>query len=69
MDPMGRTYYWLGGDAAVDELDEGTDVKAIADDKVSVTPVHLDLTGYPALEQLRTWGIEKFEPGAGGTAA
>ena len=69
VDPMGRAYYWLGGDAAVDELDEGTDVKAIADDKVSVTPIHLDLTGYPALEQLRAWGIEKFEPGAGGTAA
>ena len=63
VDPMGRAYYWLGGDTAIDELEEGTDVKAIADDKVSVTPVHLDLTGYPALEQLRTWGIEQFEPG------
>jgi 5'-nucleotidase len=62
VDPMGRAYYWLGGDAAIDELDEGTDVRAIADDKVSVTPVHLDLTGYAALEQLRTWGIEGFQP-------
>ena len=61
VDPMGRAYYWLGGDTAIDELEEGTDVKAIADDKVSVTPVHLDLTGYPALEQLRNWGIEDFK--------
>jgi len=60
-DPGGRAYYWLGGDTALDDLEEGTDVKAIADDKVSVTPVHLDLTGYPALEDLRTWGIEHFE--------
>jgi len=60
LDPMGRAYYWLGGDAAIDELDEGTDVKAIADDKISVTPVHLDLTGYPALDKLHAWGIESF---------
>jgi len=63
VDPMGRAYYWLGGDAAIDELEEGTDVKAVADDKVSITPVHLDLTGYAAMDQLRKWGIEKFEPG------
>jgi len=60
LDPMGRAYYWLGGDAVIDELEEGTDVKAVADDKISVTPVHLDLTGYPALDGLRTWGIESF---------
>ena len=61
VDPSGRVYYWLGGDAAVDELEEGTDVKAIADDKVSITPIHLDLTAYTAIEQLKTWGIEEFE--------
>ena len=59
-DPLGRAYYWLGGDTAMDDLDEGTDVKAIADDKVSVTPVHLDLTGYPALDDVRAWGVEQF---------
>lgn len=61
LDPMGRAYYWLGGDAAIDELEEGTDVKAIADDKISVTPVHLDLTGYASLDEIRTWGIEQFQ--------
>jgi 5'-nucleotidase len=60
VDPQGRAYYWLGGDVEVDELEEGTDVKALADDRVSVTPVHLDLTGYAALEGLKTWGIERF---------
>jgi 5'-nucleotidase len=59
-DPMGRDYYWLGGDAPQDELEEGTDVKAIADGKVSVTPIHLDLTGYSALDQVRQWNIEAF---------
>ena len=62
IDPTGRAYYWLGGDEAIDGFDDGTDVKAIADGKVSVTPVHLDLTGYPALEQLSGWGIESYKP-------
>jgi len=60
VDPMGRAYYWLGGDLPQDELVEGTDVKAIADDKVSVTPIHLDLTADDALEALRQWNIDAF---------
>lgn len=60
-DPMGRAYYWLGGDMPLDNLEEGTDVKAIADDKVSVTPIHLDLTGYPALDIVKSWGVESFK--------
>jgi len=59
-DPMGRAYYWLGGDAPLDELEDGTDVKAIADDKVSVTPIHLDLTGYAAIEIVKSWDVESF---------
>jgi 5'-nucleotidase len=49
VDPMGRNYYWLGSDEPVDVHDEGTDVKAIADDFVSVTPIQLDLTDYDVL--------------------
>jgi 5'-nucleotidase len=60
-DPMGRAYYWLGGDLPQDELEEGTDVKAIADDKVSVTPIHLDLTGYSALDLVKAWQVESFK--------
>lgn len=62
IDPMGRAYYWLGGDVQTEELEEGTDVKAIACDRISVTPVHLDLTGHVAFEELRKWGIEEFQP-------
>ena len=60
-DPMGRDYYWLGGDDPVDSLDEGTDVKAIADDWVSITPVHLDLTDYSAIADVRAWGVEQIQ--------
>jgi len=61
-DPMGRTYYWLGGDGPVDRLEDGTDVKAVAEGRISVTPIHLDLTGYSALDVVKSWGIESFNP-------
>lgn len=61
VDPNGREYYWLGGDMPIDEMEEGTDVKAIADEKISVTPVHLDLTGHSSLDEIRSWGIERFQ--------
>ena len=60
-DPMGRDYYWLGGDLPVDQLDEGTDVKAIAEGRISITPVHLDLTDFPALENMKSWGLESID--------
>jgi 5'-nucleotidase len=50
-DPMGRKYYWLGGDDPVDLQEEGTDVKAIADGFISVTPVQMDLTDHRLLER------------------
>jgi 5'-nucleotidase len=60
IDPMGRIYYWLGGDLPVDTLDQGTDVKAVADNKISVTPVHLDLTADFLLDQMKEWGVTGF---------
>ena len=63
-DPTGRAYYWLGGDKPEDQLDEGTDVKAIADGCISVTPIHLDLTDYSALAEMRSWGIEEIDVGS-----
>ena len=50
-DPMGRAYYWLGGDDPVDVQEEGSDVKAIADGFISVTPVQLDLTDYRLVDR------------------
>jgi 5'-nucleotidase len=54
-DPRGRPYYWIGGDAPTGVPEEGTDIGALADGAVSVTPLHLDLTAYLAMEEIRTW--------------
>lgn len=54
-DPMGRTYYWIGGDVPSGLPAEGTDIKAIAENKISITPIHLDLTNHRLIEQLQAW--------------
>jgi 5'-nucleotidase len=59
-DPMGRQYYWLGGDLPVDVMEEGTDVKSIAEGRISVTPIHLDLTADFLLEPLKEWDVTGF---------
>src|SRR5581483_4044474 len=43
-DPRGRPYYWIAGDAPTGVPERGTDIGALAEGYVSVTPLHLDLT-------------------------
>jgi 5'-nucleotidase len=54
-DPRGRPYFWIGGETPTGVPDQGTDFGALAADCVSITPQHLDLTAYPALEAMRSW--------------
>jgi 5'-nucleotidase len=56
-DPRGRSHYWIGGgDARWDSL-EGTDMGAVHEGYVSLTPLHLDLTNHRALTQLDDWSL------------
>lgn len=55
IDPRGRPYYWIGGEAPTGVDEEGTDVGALNAGYVSITPLQLDLTHYKALKTLRTW--------------
>lgn len=54
-DPGGRNYYWIGGNPPEGVMEEGTDVWAVANGYVSVTPVHLDMTDYTTLDSIRSW--------------
>ncbi len=56
LDPRGRPYYWIGGEAPTGIPEEGTDVGALAGGYVSITPLQLDLTNYKAMDALRKWG-------------
>ena len=51
IDPRGKPYYWIGG-TFVDTKAEGTDLLAVAEGYVSVTPLHMDMTDYRALADL-----------------
>jgi 5'-nucleotidase len=46
LDPRGKPYYWIGGDAPTAIPDEGTDFGALEQGYVSITPLHLDLTDF-----------------------
>jgi len=53
IDPRGRKYYWIGGDDLGFDPDEGTDCVAVHEGFISVTPLHVDLTNYHALQAMR----------------
>lgn len=52
-DPHGEKYYWIGGGKPYWERGENTDIQAVHDNYVSITPIHLDLTNYEALKFLK----------------
>jgi 5'-nucleotidase len=43
-DPQGRTYYWIGGPPTRAEDREGDDTWAVANGRISVTPLEMDIT-------------------------
>ena len=51
-DPRGRHYYWFGLQEAEHTLDHGTDLEAVADGYIAVTPLQLDFTHHAAIGAL-----------------
>jgi 5'-nucleotidase len=56
-DPRGHKYYWIGGAPPTGVIEEGTDVATIAANKISVTPLQLDLTAHRLNDELRSWQL------------
>lgn len=52
-DPRGRLYYWMTFSDDDGTLPEDTDLSALRDNFVSVTPLHTNLTHKPAVASLR----------------
>jgi len=52
-DPRGRPIYWVGPAGAEQDAGPGTDFHAVRNGYVSVTPIHVDLTRYDTLDQLK----------------
>lgn len=53
-DPRGYDYYWFALGSSVRTPDRNTDLEAIADSHVTVTPLHLDLTHDASFARLET---------------
>lgn len=56
-DPWGRRMYWIGGGQISWSGGEDSDFRAVEDGYISVTPLHLDLTNYDLLEDVRAWRL------------
>jgi 5'-nucleotidase len=61
-DPRGRPYYWIGGDAPTGVPERGTDIGALTDGFISVTPLQLDMTAYHALTDMNSWQWQEAAP-------
>ncbi|HUB84776.1 MAG TPA: 5'/3'-nucleotidase SurE [Rhizomicrobium sp.] len=52
-DLRGHDYYWIGFKRLRSHPNPGTDLRAVYDRKISITPLHLNLTEYKVLETMR----------------
>jgi 5'-nucleotidase len=56
-DPNGRKYFWLTGKFVNYDKGDDTDEWALANNYVSVVPVHIDLTAHHAIPFLNNWDM------------
>lgn len=56
-DPRGRMYYWMGGSIVENENDDNSDIVAVKMSKISVTPIHFDLTNYGVMSAMKNWNL------------
>jgi 5'/3'-nucleotidase len=64
----GRRHYEIYGWQPGYEEIEGTDLYAVAQGRISVTPIHFDLTDHGGLERLRGWSFEEMLAASAATA-
>ncbi len=60
-DPGGRTYYWLVGGSEITVEENGTDIQALREGYISITPLRYDLTDHNLLKSLRSWDWKEVE--------
>jgi len=53
--PRGETVYWVGAAGAAQDAGAGTDFHALANRRVSLTPLQIDLTHFQAMDTLQHW--------------
>ena len=54
-DPRGNVYYWLSGETPIDEGSPDTDGIALKENRITITPIHYNLTCERELRRLKSW--------------
>ena len=54
-DPRGHSLYWIGASGHEADAGPDTDFYAVNENKVSITPIKIDMTNYSAFEQIEPW--------------
>jgi len=57
--PRGDTVYWIGAAGGAQDAGEGTDFHAVANRRVSITPLQIDLTRSAQLGAVSVWLAEQ----------
>lgn len=58
VDLNGRTYYWLSGKKMILDKDNDIDDVVVLQNKISVSPIQIDLTHHSFLEELKGWDLK-----------
>lgn len=53
--PRGETVYWVGAAGNAQDAGPGTDFHAVENERVSLTPLQIDLTQFKQLDALQDW--------------
>jgi len=56
-DPSGREYFWIGGGVSSWSGRGDSDFRAVRAGYASVTPLHLDLTNYSLINEVKAWAL------------
>ncbi len=57
-DPRGNVYYWLASETPVEESLPDTDLMALAENRISITPITFDLTNLKEVERLASLTLD-----------
>lgn len=66
VDPRGKTYYWLSGEALLEDVEAAseladlvpTDVQATRENYITITPLQYNLTSVPGIASLKDWQLQ-----------
>ena len=63
IDPRGRMYFWSSPDFSCPDPHPDTDVTALAEGYITVTPLQFNLTHHALLERMKGWPWRPAENG------